>query len=130
MVFRGTYTRTEILADMCYEYHEWDDREELGAAMAQIAQFDFGSGQGFGYGSPWVGDDNFRIMMQPLDFTSYINQADAYTAVGLSVMINMRNISKPFVFQHAGKLVTFTANYGSLNANHDVGAYQAIMRGK
>ena len=89
----------------------------LGASIATLACLDLHVNHkvhGYVFGSPRV----CQMIPDSLTLFRIENTCDLIPSVPLSVMWNIGDHNKPYMFQHGGTLLTFTQNRSSLTNNH------------
>jgi len=93
----------------------------LGAAVATLAAQDFAANGKkvilYTFGSPRVGNIDFAKNFG-VEYYRIANTCDIVPTVPFSVMPDFRNPDEPWIFQHTGTLVSFTANWKSLYNAH------------
>lgn len=100
----------------------------MGAALATLVMADIRDRPlvGYGFGSPRVGDARFCESFTSPWF-NVMNVSDFFTNLPLAVMPNVQNPQKPFLYKHAGLLISFSENWGSWMANHQLPVYQDFL---
>lgn len=110
----------------------------LGGAICQIAVLDLlvslptsVSFVMYTFAAPRVGNVQFATTLNtaPRLWSHYrlANSADIIPTLPWSVMPNYQEPAQPYVFEHAGKLVSFQQQLGSWYRNHNMGNYLRFL---
>lgn len=103
----------------------------LGAALAALCCLDLRSNaqasdvRMYTFAPPRAGNPEFAEAFNGLISEAYqiVNFTDLVPAVPLAVMPNNKNPSEPWLFQHVGKILHFSDNWGSWRNNHTMPIY-------
>jgi predicted lipase len=119
----------------------WIGGHSLGGAMANIAALDIAMNATEGLtdirvyttATPRVGNPvfarEFHKYAHISQFFQFQNSADVVPTLPLAVIPNFQQPMKPYVYEHAGTILSYSANWQSLQLNHYISNYIAALTG-
>lgn len=75
------------------------------------------------FASPRVGNKKFTELFDKFNFYSIINNLDIIPTMPASVCPNFDNKNQPYIYYNCGKILSFEANWQSMDLNHKLGIY-------
>jgi len=101
----------------------------IGGSLCTIMSYDikdyFENVCVYSYGSPKIGNPEFckQINNKVSNIFRVVNRDDSFTETPTSVYPNFKQPSKPFVYSHCGKEISFVENTGTIEGNHCLTTY-------
>jgi hypothetical protein len=102
--------------------------QSLGSALATItlSKIIDRPHVGYGFASPRVGDLEFFQQFNHRWF-NIMNLCDIFTTAPFAVTPNLKDPSTPIIYKHVGEIITFSKNWESWLANHELPVYQSFL---
>lgn len=105
----------------------------LGAGIATVAAYHLSllnqKVYVYNFASPKVGNIEFSNDINKLTkcFYRIVNLSDLIPTLPIAIMPNTNNVNSPFIYIHAGKMIYYDKNWGSIENNHMIYNYRSYI---